>query len=60
MEPIESNWQDTASIKKTFLMGVQFSCQITKNLHAFDSRDCFVRVEVDVFVKCKFSIENKS
>jgi len=60
LEPVESNLQDTASIKKIFLMGVQSSCQITKNLHALDSRDCFVRVEVDVFVKHKFSVENES
>ena len=59
LEAVKSNQHYTTSIEKTFLMRVQASYRVTKNLHVFDYRYHFVCIEVDIAMKWKLPIKDK-
>jgi len=48
---IESNREDTTSIKKTFLKGNEASGRVPKDFHILDCQDHFVSIKVDMLMK---------
>ena len=56
---MKSDRENTTSIKKLFLMGDEATSRISKDFHAFDHRNSFVHIEVDMLTKHEFSVKSK-
>jgi len=57
---IESNREDTTSVKKMFLKRDEVSGEVPKDFHTLDYQNCFVSIEVNVLMKQQFSVEDES
>ena len=51
---IESNRENTTSVKKMFLKGDEVSSRVSEDFHTLDCQDCFVGIKVDVLMKLRY------